>query len=101
MATFKRELKRLRKGKFKFRTKEERDVIDRYIKKRLREEAKKGKNSADFYVAGNETIKNPANEESIHMKKWDYISFALRYRLRCVEYIDLSYKEQNKMVLFF
>lgn len=99
MATLKSELKRLRKGQF--REKEEREAIDKFITNRLRQEAKNGKNSADFSITGNETIKNPANGEVIHIKKADYIRFAFRHRLRYAIYIDLHYKEQDKIVLFF
>lgn len=101
MATFKRELKRIRRGQFKFRTREERDMIDTFIKKRLRKAAKEGKNSADFFIAGAEVIKNSETNEVILLKKSDYISFALRHRLKYAVYIDLNYKEQNKIVLFF
>lgn len=101
--TFKTELKRTRRRQAKKlkRTKEERKLIDQFIKARLREEASNGRNSAEFLIAGCETVENPVNQQVVRIKKSDYIYFALRYRLRYAVYVDLNYKELNKIVLFF
>ena len=102
--TFKRELKEIQKNRKRNkvkRTKYEKILIQEFIKERLRQEASKGQEPADFPIIGHEVIINPITDESIYREKSDYKTFAFRYRLRYEIKRDWYYKEPNKITIFF
>ena len=107
--TLKRKLKRIRKksieealGEEKIvRSRDEKVLIEDFIKNRLEEKAKKMEKFADFRLIGTETIRNPKNDKKIYINKSDYISFANKYHLKYEFIRDACYEVPNKFRFFF